>query len=199
VASVTARVTANTDQLAGQTVTAAAGVTFPTSVASPTNITAGTITTVTNLTNAPTSGDLTAAMKASVTAAVPTVGAIADQVWDELLSGHSVSGSTGEALTASGGAGDPWITALPGAYSAGQAGYIVGNAATVNADALLNRDMSAVSDTNSRSPLNALRNIRNGFSIAGATMTVLKEDDSTPAYTRTLATDAAAIPITGVS
>jgi hypothetical protein len=71
--------------------------------------------------------------------------------------------------------------------------------ATENADALLNRDMGAVSDTNSRTPLNALRNIRNGFSISGATMTVLKEDDSTPAYTRTLATDAAAIPITGVS
>ena len=38
--------------------------------ASPTNITAGTITTVTNLTNAPTVGDLTAAMKASVKAEV---------------------------------------------------------------------------------------------------------------------------------
>jgi hypothetical protein len=50
VASVTARVTANTDQLAGQTVTAAAGVTFPSSVASPTNITAGVITTATNVT-----------------------------------------------------------------------------------------------------------------------------------------------------
>ena len=36
--------------------------------ATPTNITAGTITTVTNLTNAPTAGDLTAAMKASVNA-----------------------------------------------------------------------------------------------------------------------------------
>ena len=51
VASVTNRVTANTDQLAGQTVTAAAGVTFPTSVASPTNITSGTITTVGTVTN----------------------------------------------------------------------------------------------------------------------------------------------------
>ena len=40
--------------------------TFPLTVASTTNITAGTITTVTNLTNAPTSGDLTATMKASV-------------------------------------------------------------------------------------------------------------------------------------
>ena len=44
--------------------------------ATPTNITAGTITTVTNLTNAPTAGDLTATMKASVTAAVPSVTAI---------------------------------------------------------------------------------------------------------------------------
>ena len=35
-------------------------------------------------------------------------------------------GSAGEALAAAGSAGDPWITALPGAYSAGQAGYILG-------------------------------------------------------------------------
>jgi hypothetical protein len=46
-------------------------------LATPTNITAGTITTVTNLTNAPTNGDLTATMKTSVTtaatAATPTI------------------------------------------------------------------------------------------------------------------------------
>ena len=42
VASVVGTVTANTTQLAGQTVTAAAGVTFPSSVASPTNITQAT-------------------------------------------------------------------------------------------------------------------------------------------------------------
>ncbi len=93
VGSVTARVTANTDQLAGQTVTAAAGVTFPTSVASPTNITAGTITTVTNLTNAPTNGDLTATMKTSVTtaatAATPTAAAVTGNV------GGNVVGSVG--------------------------------------------------------------------------------------------------------
>lgn len=57
---------ANVKQINGQTATAAAGVTFPSSIASPTNITAGTITTVTNLTNAPTAGDLTATMKTSV-------------------------------------------------------------------------------------------------------------------------------------
>jgi hypothetical protein len=41
-ASVTAAVTANTTQLAGQTVAAASAVTFPSSVASPTNITQAT-------------------------------------------------------------------------------------------------------------------------------------------------------------
>lgn len=55
-----------------------------------------------------------------------TAGAIADAVWDEALSGHLGAGSTGEALNAAGAAGDPWITALPGSYTAGQAGYIVG-------------------------------------------------------------------------
>lgn len=44
---------ANVTQIAGQTASAAAGVTFPGTVASPTNITAGTITTVTTLTNLP--------------------------------------------------------------------------------------------------------------------------------------------------
>ena len=97
VASVTARVTANTDQLAGQTVTAAAGVTFPSSVASPTNITAGTITTVTNLTNAPTAGDFTATMKASIGTAV-AASAVASVTGNV---GGNVTGSVGS--VASGG------------------------------------------------------------------------------------------------
>jgi hypothetical protein len=71
--------------------------------------------------------------------------------------------------------------------------------ATENADALLNRDMASVSDSNSRSPLNALRFIRNGFTTAGTVVSVLKEDDTTVAYTRDLTTDAAAEPITSVS
>jgi len=61
------------------------------------------------------------------TATPPTSAAISDAVWDELLSGHSVSGSTGEALSSAGTAGDPWTTALPGAYGAGTAGNIIGN------------------------------------------------------------------------
>jgi len=61
------------------------------------------------------------------TATPPTSAAISDAVWDELLSGHAVSGSTGEALSSAGTAGDPWTTALPGAYGAGTAGNIIGN------------------------------------------------------------------------
>lgn len=59
---------------------------------------------------------------------IVTVAAIADGVWTETLADHSgTSGSTAEALNAAGAAGDPWTTALPGAYGAGSAGNIVGN------------------------------------------------------------------------
>lgn len=381
VGSVTARVTANTDQLAGQTVTAGAGVTFPASVASPTNITAGTITTVTNVTNAPTAGDFTATMKTSLnssspgisatgvqaiwdalTSALTTTGSIgkllvgmAASVWDVVLSGHTTGGTTGAALNAASSAGDPWATALPGAYSSGTAGNIVGNnlnatvssrlptasitlsagavtvgtnndktgyaltagydpaktasqagdamaltsgerstlagviwanaartltsfgtlvtdvvtavwgattrtlsafgftvatdvsstvttnlnatvssrlatagytapdnsdivaikaktdnlpaspaavsdipTATQNADALLKRDMSAVTGEAARSPLNALRILRNKMSISGSTLTVTKEDDSTSAWTAAVGTTSGANPVTSV-
>lgn len=49
----TGKVQVDLQLIKGQAVTAAAGVTFPSSIASPTNITAGTITTTTNLTNLP--------------------------------------------------------------------------------------------------------------------------------------------------
>lgn len=52
---------------------------------------------------------------------------VEDAVWDATLADHLDSGSTGEALNAAGAAGDPWVTALPGAYGAGSAGYIIGN------------------------------------------------------------------------
>lgn len=69
--------------------------------------------------------------------------------------------------------------------------------ATQNADALLNRDMSAVSDTTARSPLNALRFLRNLWSISGTTLTVKKEDDSTTAWTSVVTPAPGADPISG--
>ena len=107
-----------------------------------------TIPTVTTLTNLPaiTANWLTAAGMDA------TAGAeIADAVWDEAMGGHTGGGSAGlyfslvladtdelQAEWANGGrldlildsaasAGDPWITAIPGAYSAGSAGHILGN------------------------------------------------------------------------
>jgi hypothetical protein len=255
-------------------------------------------------------------------ASAPSAADVAGAVWDEAMAGHVSAGSTGAALNAAGGSGDPWVTALPGAYTTGQAGKILADiladtgtsipasianlndlsaaevnaqvdlaladydaptkaeldaglaalndldaagvraavglasanldtqlsdidttaaavlddtgttipglvaslnnlsaadvrsavglssadldaqlgaipTATENADALLNRDMSAVSDTNSRTPLNALRFLRNKWSVAGTTLTVTKEDDSDAAWTATLTADASANPVVG--
>lgn len=76
---------------------------------------------------------------------------------------------------------------------------VVISSTTANAiaDAILNRDFSSVSDTNARTALNALRFLRNKWSIAATTLTVTKEDDSTSAWTATVSTDAAANPVTG--
>lgn len=70
--------------------------------------------------------------------------------------------------------------------------------ATENADALLKRDMSAVTGESARSPLNALRALRNKVSISAGTMTVTKEDDSTSAWTATVTTDSGADPVTAI-
>lgn len=60
--------------------------------------------------------------------AASAVAEIADQVWEEAIADHSGTvGSTAEALGAAGAAGDPWATALPGAYGAGSAGKIIGD------------------------------------------------------------------------
>ena len=49
-----------------------------------------------------------------------------DGVWDEAMGVHLTGGSTGAALNAAGSSGDPWATAVPSAYAAGQAGYVLG-------------------------------------------------------------------------
>ncbi len=73
--------------------------TFPATVASTTNITAGTITTATNLTNAPTSGDFTAVMKTSIGTAV-AASAVASVTGNVTGSVGSVVGLTASNLDA---------------------------------------------------------------------------------------------------
>ena len=65
------------------------------------------------------------------------------------------------------------------------------------ADAILNRDFALVPDTNARTALNALRFLRNRWSIAGTTLTVTEEDDATPAWTSDLTPSPGAAPISG--
>jgi hypothetical protein len=77
-------------------------------------------------------------------------------------------------------------------------GYDPANALTEFADALLKRDWSAISGEAARSVLNALRLLRNKWSISGATLTVTKEDDSTSAWTGTITASAGADPVSGV-
>lgn len=64
-------------------------------------------------------------------ATAPTAADVADAVWEEAIADHSGTvGSTAEQLAAAGAAGDPWTTALPGAYADGTAGDIIGNLVT---------------------------------------------------------------------
>lgn len=74
----------------------------------------------------------------SLASTPPTAAAIADAVWDEAISGHLTAGTTGNALNAAGSAGDPWATALPGAYGAGTAGLLLGTTIPNAIDAIDN-------------------------------------------------------------
>ena len=64
------------------------------------------------------------------------------------------------------------------------------------ADAVLKRDWTVVTGEAARSLLNALRFLRNKWSISGSTLTVTKEDDTTSAWTSTLTSSASAEAVT---
>lgn len=109
-----------------------------------------------------------------ITAAAIATGAIdADAIADNAIdAGAIASGAITEAKISSGG-----LNAI--------------------ADALLKRDMSAVSGEAARSVLNAMRFLRNRWAVAAGTLTVYKEDDSTSAWTAAVSDSASADPITG--
>ena len=178
--------------------------TFPGTVASPTNITAGVITTVTNLTNAPTAGDFTAVMKTSIGTSV--AGSAVASVTGNV--GGNVRGSVGSVVGAVGS-----VTGSVGGNVTGSVGSVVGAVGSVTApvtttaadriavaDALLDRDMSTGVDSGSptvRTPRQALRFNRNKWSIASGTLTVTKEDDATPSWTATV-TQTAGNPVSTI-
>lgn len=136
-------------QFAGQTITCSGGVTVPAAtLASTTNITAAAGCAVSSIGNnvittaSINDGAITEAKIAdgaidaatfaanSITAsalATDAVNEIVGAVWDEVLdTAHEGAGSASVLLQGAGSAGDPWTTAIPGAYGAGSAGYILG-------------------------------------------------------------------------
>lgn len=121
IASVTGAVGSVTGNVGGN-VTGSVGSVAPGGIAS-TSFAAGAITAAAIAADAIGASEL----------AADAVSEIAGAVWDVTLASHLTGGTTGNALNAAGAAGDPWSTALPGAYSAGSAGYIIGT--NVNAQA----------------------------------------------------------------
>ncbi len=139
-------------------------------------------------------------------------------VWDVVSASHVGAGTTGLALASAASAGDPWATAIPGAYGAGTAGFIVGTNlnATVSSrlasasytapptadevfQAVLKGDWTGLSGEAAYSLLNAARFLRNHVILSGGTLTVKKENGSTNAWTATVTTDSLALPVTAVT
>jgi hypothetical protein len=63
---------------------------------------------------------------------------------------------------------------------------------------IFNIDLAGFVGEASRSLKNAVRFLRNKWSVSGAVLTVTKEDDATPAWTANISTTSGADPVTGV-
>ena len=66
------------------------------------------------------------------------------------------------------------------------------------ADAILTRDWTAVTGEAERSALNALRFLRNKWTVSGGTLSVKKEDDSTEAWNAVVSVNSTGVPIDGI-
>jgi len=150
---------------------------FTAALATPTNITAGVITTVTNLTNAPTSGDLTATMKTSVTTAATASTPVA----------ASVTGAVGS------------VTGHVGGNVVGTVASVVGAVGSVTGDTPQTQDhtaaIAALQVTASAIPTTAMRGTDNASlaSVIGAAVGV-----SISADIAAVQTTASAIPTTAM-
>jgi hypothetical protein len=133
----------------------------------------------------------------AIDAATFAAGAInASAIAADAITAAKVADGTIDAATFAAGA----IDAAAIAANAIGSSELADTAAVKVADALLDRDMSTGADSGSttvRTVRQALRFLRNKWSISGTTLTVTKEDDSTSSWTSTVSTDAAAVPVVG--
>ena len=99
--------------------------------------------------DAPTSAELVSeinSVQADIAAlTIPTAAAVADAVWDEAIAGSCWGWVDGRGVRRRRvSAGDPWATAIPGAYGAGTAGKILGD--NVNATISSRATQTSVDD-----------------------------------------------------
>lgn len=87
------------------------GVTIPMSFTLTTTVTA--------------KGSLSANITGEGEAVTPT--SVAAEVWNTVAAAFNTAGTMGNKMNSAASAGDPWTTALPGAYGAGSAGQIIGS------------------------------------------------------------------------
>ena len=162
-------------------------ITFPTTatLASTTNLTAGTITTV--------SGNVDGSV-GSVTGAVGSVTGAVGSVTGAV---GSVTGAVGSVTGAVGSV----TAAVTVGTNNDKTGYaLTAGERTSIADAALDRDMSTGTDSGSttvRTMRQALRFLRNKWSISGGTLTVTKEDDATASWTGAV-TQTAGNPVSAI-
>lgn len=140
-----------------------------------------------------------------ITSAAVAVGAIdADAIAASAITAAKIADGAIDAAAIADGAIDAGaiaasaITAEKIATDAITSDELATSALNEIADAILKRDWTGLTGEAARSVLNALRFLRNKFSISGSTLTVTKEDDTTSAWTATVTMDAAADPVTGV-
>ncbi len=146
----------------------------------------------------PTNAEMEARTIAAADYATAANLATVDTVVDAILVDTAEIGAAGAGLTALASAAN---LATVAGYIDTEIGEIAAAIAAVptaveNADALLGRTISGGAN-GGRTVTSALRALRNKTSIAAGTFTVCQEDDSTPAWTATVAT-AAGDPITSI-
>lgn len=148
--------------------TTVATVSTATAVTTVNGLAANTITATSIANDAITAAKIATGAVDADALAVDAVAEIADGVWDEATSGHTTAGTTGKALTDAGSAGDPWSTALPGAYGAGTAGNIVGN----NLNATVSSRLPTANITLSGGAVTVgTNNDKTGYSLANGAIT----------------------------
>ncbi len=136
---------------------------------------------------------------------------LAGAVWEALSADYNATGTMGNKLNSAASAGDPWSTALPGSYAAGEAGYILGSQVLTEADLVRIADIvlrratsnvEASSDGDALSLKSLYGMVAQGVhntQVSGTTLSVTKSDDTTVLGTRTVTTDPTAEPIIGMN